>query len=55
MDKRRMCPHCRAFITTDDRVCPYCNERVGPKAMDLRNAGGMIADLPTRASSRRCC
>jgi rhomboid protease GluP len=31
MDPRRMCPHCRAFITVNDRVCPYCNEAVGPK------------------------
>ena len=38
-----MCPHCRAFITTSDRVCPYCNERVGPRAVDLRNTGEMIA------------
>jgi rhomboid protease GluP len=30
MEKRRMCPHCRAFITTNDRTCPYCNEAVGP-------------------------
>lgn len=31
MDPRRMCPHCRAFITVKDRVCPYCNESVAPK------------------------
>lgn len=31
MEKRRMCPHCRAFITTSDRVCPYCNEPVAPR------------------------
>jgi rhomboid protease GluP len=36
MDKRRMCPNCRAFITTDDKVCPYCDVPVGPKAIDLR-------------------
>ena len=40
-----MCPHCRAFITTSDRTCPYCNERVAPKAIELRNAGDMIAGL----------
>jgi rhomboid protease GluP len=34
MDPRRMCPHCRAFITVKDRVCPYCNEVVGPRAVD---------------------
>ncbi len=46
MDKRRMCPHCRAFITTSDRVCPYCNTEVGPRAIDARNPkdilGGFI-------------
>lgn len=26
-----MCPHCRAFITVKDRVCPYCHEAVAPK------------------------
>jgi membrane associated rhomboid family serine protease len=31
-----MCPHCRAFITTSDKVCPYCGERVGPRAVELR-------------------
>ena len=31
-----MCPNCRAFITTSDRVCPYCGVQVGPRAVDLR-------------------
>ncbi len=26
-----MCPHCRAFITIKDKVCPYCNEALAPK------------------------
>ncbi len=34
-----MCPHCRAFITSNDRVCPYCGEPVGPRAIERRNAG----------------
>ncbi|SPE43467.1 Rhomboid family protein [Candidatus Sulfopaludibacter sp. SbA3] len=46
MDSRRMCPHCRAFITDKDRVCPYCNERVGPRAIERRSdapaLGGLI-------------
>ncbi len=46
MDKRRMCPNCRAFITTDDKVCPYCQFTVGPKAVERRSPadalGGMI-------------
>lgn len=37
-----MCPHCRAFITTDDRVCPYCNEKVGPRAIDRREPGAIL-------------
>jgi rhomboid protease GluP len=40
-----MCPHCRAFITTDDKVCPYCDTPVGPRAVDLRGAGDMIAGI----------
>ena len=42
MDKRRMCPHCRAFITTSDSTCPYCGERVARKIVESRNAGEMI-------------
>ena len=33
-----MCPHCRAFITASDKVCPYCNESVGPRAVERRGA-----------------
>lgn len=42
MDQRRMCPNCRAFITTHDKVCPYCNERVGPRAIQTRNPGEIL-------------
>jgi rhomboid protease GluP len=44
-DPRRMCPHCRAFITTKDRVCPYCGETVGPRAADREGTpllGGFV-------------
>ena len=41
-----MCPHCRAFITSDDKVCPYCDAKVGARAIDLRVpdavAGGLL-------------
>ncbi len=41
-----MCPHCRAFITTDDKICPYCNTQVGARAVDYRAPkdalGGLI-------------
>lgn len=40
-----MCPNCRAFISSKDRVCPYCEAQVGPRAIDLRSAeslGGLV-------------
>jgi rhomboid protease GluP len=39
-----MCPNCRAFITTDDKVCPYCDAPVGPRAVERRSSdsGGLI-------------
>jgi rhomboid protease GluP len=45
MDSRRMCPHCRAFITNKDRVCPYCNEKVGSRAVDRRSPGDLLGGL----------
>src|SRR3954465_9135098 len=45
METRRMCPHCRAFITTGDRVCPYCNEPVAARQVERSSGpilGGMI-------------
>jgi rhomboid protease GluP len=45
METRRMCPHCRAFITTDDRVCPYCNEKVGGRAIDRRSPSPILGGL----------
>ncbi|HEX7361654.1 MAG TPA: rhomboid family intramembrane serine protease [Bryobacteraceae bacterium] len=36
VEKRRMCPNCRAFITIKDRVCPYCGVQLGPRAIDMR-------------------
>jgi rhomboid protease GluP len=45
MDSRRMCPHCRAFITNKDKVCPYCHEKVGARAVDMRNPGSIFGGL----------
>jgi rhomboid protease GluP len=42
MDNRRMCPHCRAFITANDRVCPYCSAQVGPRAIDARHPSDIL-------------
>lgn len=40
-----MCPHCRAFITTDDKICPYCDTPVGPRAIDRRDPGALLGGL----------
>src|ERR1700749_525240 len=45
MDSRRMCAHCRAFITIKDRVCPYCHEQVGQRAVDRMNSGSLLGGL----------
>jgi rhomboid protease GluP len=42
METRRMCPHCRAFITTKDRVCPYCNEAVAPRRVERGSSGPIL-------------
>jgi rhomboid protease GluP len=49
VEKRRMCPNCRAFITVSDRVCPYCGAQLGPRAVDLR-ASQLAASLMPRAN-----
>lgn len=49
VEKRRMCPNCRAFITIGDRVCPYCDAQLGPRAVDLRAA--QFASFLPRANS----
>lgn len=40
-----MCPHCRAFITTKDRVCPYCNEAVAPRQVSRDDSGSAVGGL----------
>ena len=49
VEKRRMCPNCRAFIEVGDRVCPYCDAQLGPRAVDLR-ASQLAASLVPRAN-----
>ncbi len=44
-----MCPHCRAFITTSDRICPYCETQVGPRAADRLNGGSLLAGIIPQA------
>jgi len=40
-----MCPNCRAFITTDDKVCPYCDLRLGARAVDQRTPADVLGGL----------
>jgi rhomboid protease GluP len=45
VDKRRMCPNCRAFITTDDKICPYCEVQVGKSAVERRAPADVLGGL----------
>jgi rhomboid protease GluP len=40
-----MCPNCRAFITTSDKVCPYCDFKVGPRAIERRAPADLLGGL----------
>ena len=46
-----MCPNCRAFITMSDRVCPYCEAQLGPRAVDLRPNQYLSAFMPRANTS----
>src|SRR4051812_471341 len=41
-----MCPNCRAFISSKDRVCPYCEAQVGPRIADLRSTEAFQNFIP---------
>jgi rhomboid protease GluP len=45
VEQRRMCPQCRAFITTNDKICPYCNTQVAPKAYVQREPSDALGGL----------
>src|SRR5437762_4246573 len=40
-----MCPNCRAFITTDDKVCPYCDMKLGERTIDKRMPSDVLGGL----------
>jgi len=40
-----MCPNCRAFITTEDKVCPYCDMEIGARAIDRRSPPDILGGL----------
>lgn len=41
-----MCPNCRAFISSSDRICPYCEAHIGPRAIELRSAEALSTFIP---------
>ena len=40
-----MCSNCRAFITVDDKVCPYCDFQLGTRAIDIRMPDNLLGGL----------
>jgi rhomboid protease GluP len=40
-----MCPQCRAFITSDDKICPYCDAPQGVRAIDRRMPDALLGGL----------
>jgi rhomboid protease GluP len=40
-----MCPNCRAFITTDDKSCPYCEASIGARIVDRRMPADVLGGL----------
>ena len=40
-----MCPNCRAFISTKDKVCPYCEVKLGPRVVDRRHPSDLLGGL----------
>ncbi len=40
-----MCPNCRAFISVKDKVCPYCEVRLGPRVVDRRHPSDLLGGL----------
>jgi rhomboid protease GluP len=45
-----MCPNCRAFITTDDKVCPYCDVQLGARIVDKRSPADALGGLIPHAN-----
>jgi rhomboid protease GluP len=45
-----MCPQCRAFISSDDKTCPYCNEAIGPSAGAIGPQDALASMIPDHAT-----
>jgi rhomboid protease GluP len=40
-----MCPNCRAFITVNDKVCPYCDIQLGAPIIQKRSPQAALGGL----------
>src|SRR5688500_10777274 len=41
-----MCPHCRAFVSVDDKICPYCDSPLGARAIERRTPTSGASFIP---------
>lgn len=46
VDRRRMCPNCRAFIDRSDRQCAYCGVKLGERLADRIDPDPIAGIIP---------
>lgn len=39
-----MCPNCRAFVSSADTICPYCETQLGPQRAEIRRRSRPSSD-----------
>jgi rhomboid protease GluP len=44
-----MCPQCSAFVSVDDRVCPYCQRELSPRRITQAPSGDIFGGLIPQA------
>jgi rhomboid protease GluP len=49
VDKRRMCPSCRAFVSAGDSTCQYCDAPLGERIIDIRNPDPILGFIPAES------
>jgi len=40
-----MCPNCRAFVSSDDKICPYCQVHLGERIIARRAPADVLGGL----------
>ena len=53
MADNRMCPHCRAFVDSKEKICPYCGGEVARRLTQPVNssAAGPMSSQVAKARS----